>query len=95
MNDMYGSSSDSKLGDDANKEKIQEELQQLTALSELQAQVVEFTDICWDKCMGTPGSKLDSKTQTCMQNCVERFLDVTMFVTNRFAQIVEKNQSMR
>lgn len=45
--------------------------------------------------MGTPGSKLDAKTQTCMQNCVERFLDVTMFVTNRFAQIVEKSQNMR
>lgn len=35
---MFGSSN-SNLGDDANKEKLQEELQQLTALSELQAQV--------------------------------------------------------
>ncbi|XP_034250059.1 mitochondrial import inner membrane translocase subunit Tim8 B-like [Thrips palmi] len=94
MSDMFGSGS-SNLGDDTNKEKLQEELQQLTALSELQAQVVEFTDVCWDKCMGTPGAKLDAKTQTCMQNCVERFLDVTMFVTNRFAQIVEKSQQMR
>ena len=56
---------------------------------------MDFTDICWDKCMGTPGAKLDAKTQTCMQNCVERFLDVTMFVTNRFAQIVEKSQQFR
>lgn len=40
MSDMFGSSG-SNL-DDANKEKLQEELQQLTALSELQAQVINI-----------------------------------------------------
>ena len=42
-----------------------------------------LTDQCWDVCMGTPGQKLDRKTETCMSNCVERFIDTSNFVVNR------------
>lgn len=85
MSDLFGSSSsDSNFGSGNDTGKLQEELQQLEALTELQSQIVEFTDVCWEKCMGTPGAKLDARTETCMKNCVERFLDVTMLVTNRF-----------
>uniref|UniRef100_A0A3Q1EYE6 Mitochondrial import inner membrane translocase subunit n=1 Tax=Acanthochromis polyacanthus TaxID=80966 RepID=A0A3Q1EYE6_9TELE len=27
-------------------------------------QVHSFTDVCWDKCVDSPGSKLDSRTET-------------------------------
>ena len=31
----------------------------------------------------TPGSKLDKKTETCLVNCVERFIDTSNYVVNR------------
>ncbi|XP_071375647.1 mitochondrial import inner membrane translocase subunit Tim8 B [Centroberyx affinis] len=70
------------------------ELQRMIAIeqqkAQFQAQVHNFTDVCWDKCIDSPGSKLDSRTETCLVSCVERFIDTTLTITNRFTQIVQK-----
>lgn len=54
-------------------------------------QIHEFNEICWDKCIDSPSNKLDSKTETCLTNCVERFIDTSLLITNRFAQMLQKN----
>lgn len=54
-------------------------------------QIHEFNDICWEKCMDKPGSKIDSRTETCLNNCVDRFIDVSLLITNRFAQLLQKS----
>ncbi|XP_076179274.1 translocase of inner membrane 8 [Ptiloglossa arizonensis] len=61
---------------------------------QFQAQVHAFNDVCWEKCIDKPGSKLDSRTETCMKNCVDRFIDVSILITNRFAQFLEKTVNM-
>ncbi|XP_006642341.1 mitochondrial import inner membrane translocase subunit Tim8 B [Lepisosteus oculatus] len=70
------------------------ELQRMLAVeqqkAQFQAQVHNFTDVCWDKCVDRPGSKLDSRTETCLVNCVERFIDTTLAITSRFSQMVQK-----
>ncbi|KAG5836905.1 mitochondrial import inner membrane translocase subunit Tim8 B [Anguilla rostrata] len=70
------------------------ELQKMIAIeqqkAQFQAQVHNFTDVCWDKCVEKPGSKLDSRTETCLVSCVERFIDTTLTITNRFTQMVQK-----
>ncbi|XP_063348851.1 mitochondrial import inner membrane translocase subunit Tim8 B [Pelmatolapia mariae] len=70
------------------------ELQRMIAVeqqkAQFQAQVHSFTDVCWDKCVDTPGSKLDYRTETCLVSCVERFIDTTLSITNRFTQMVQK-----
>ncbi|XP_013884737.1 mitochondrial import inner membrane translocase subunit Tim8 B [Austrofundulus limnaeus] len=58
--------------------------------AQFQAQVHNFTDVCWDKCVDSPGSRLDHRTETCLVNCVERFIDTTLSITNRFTQMVQK-----
>ncbi|XP_073474302.1 uncharacterized protein [Aquarana catesbeiana] len=54
------------------------------------AQVHTFMDVCLDKCMGRPSNKLDSRTESCLVNCVDQFIDTTLSITNCFAQIVQK-----
>ena len=49
-----------------------------------------MNDTCWDTCVSTPDSKLGSRTETCISNCVDRFIDSTLFITNRFAQLLSK-----
>ncbi|KNC74117.1 hypothetical protein SARC_13326 [Sphaeroforma arctica JP610] len=49
--------------------------------------VHEFTDKCFDRCIGTPGNSLSSKESACLGNCVERFLDTTFFIVNRLEAI--------
>ncbi|XP_072761675.1 mitochondrial import inner membrane translocase subunit Tim8 [Anoplolepis gracilipes] len=57
--------------------------------AQLNAQIHEFNDICWDKCVDKPGSKLDGRTETCVNNCVNRFIDVSLFVTSRLEQFLK------
>ncbi|XP_055843772.1 mitochondrial import inner membrane translocase subunit Tim8 [Episyrphus balteatus] len=68
------------------KEMIMAENQKAQAT----AHVHEFNEICWDKCVSKPGSKLDSSTETCLTNCVERFIDTSIFVAKRFADRLQK-----
>ena len=58
-----------------------------------------LTSKCWDTCVvGTPGSKMDSKTSTCVQNCVQRFLDSSNFIVNRLeregAALAQQSQGL-
>lgn len=41
--------------------------------------------------MEKPSSRLDKKTETCLTNCVDRFIDVSVFITERFAQMLQKS----
>lgn len=51
-------------------------------------QMFEFNDVCWEKCQS---DKVDSKTETCLSNCVNRFIDVSLFITNRYGQLLSKS----
>lgn len=66
--------------------KLQEELMAEDQKQRFQSQIHAFTDMCWEKCVDKPGSKLDGKTETCIVNCVERFLDTNIFIAKRFAE---------
>jgi len=59
--------------------------------AEFQAQVHRLTDTCWEVCMEKPSSRLDSRTENCLGNCVNRFIDTTLLLTNRFAQMLEQS----
>lgn len=64
--------------------EMQRFLEMETQKAKFQANVHTFTDLCWDKCMPDKmGSRMDSKAEQCITNCVERFIDVTEFVVNR------------
>lgn len=70
------------------------ELQRLVAAeqqkAQFTAQVHHFMELCWDKCVEKPGNRLDSRTENCLSSCVDRFIDTTLAITSRFAQIVQK-----
>ena len=70
------------------------ELQRLVAAeqqkAQFTAQVHHFMEPCWDKCVEKSGNRLDSRTENCLSSCVDRFIDTTLAITGRFAQIVEK-----
>ncbi|CAF1431666.1 unnamed protein product [Adineta steineri] len=74
------------------------ELQKFVAAKELEnqlaAQVHHLTNICFDKCLESSGnvSELSSRHTTCLQNCVDRFLDCTMLITNRTIQRMQQGR---
>lgn len=54
-----------------------------TQKQRFQQLVHSLTDQCWDSCVGSPGQKLERKTESCIVNCVERFIDTGNYVVNR------------
>ncbi|XP_023302414.2 mitochondrial import inner membrane translocase subunit Tim8 [Lucilia cuprina] len=80
---------DSISSSSADKE-LQEFLMIEKQKAQVNAQIHEFNEICWDKCIGKPSSKLDSATETCLSNCVDRFIDTSLLITQRFAQLLQK-----
>ena len=43
--------------------------------------VHELNEKCWDVCVDKPSSKMDSWTEGCLRNCVDRFIDTNLLVT--------------
>jgi len=71
-------------------------LEENLAAAQQQMQVMQqlhkTTEMCWDMCVGTPSSSLSSREETCLTNCVGRFIDTTLLITNRFSQLAQKMQ---
>ncbi|KAK4469806.1 hypothetical protein MN116_007320 [Schistosoma mekongi] len=43
----------------------------------------QLTSICWDRCVTKLNNSLDSRTESCIANCVERYIDVSGVLTRR------------
>ncbi|KAL2929572.1 Mitochondrial import inner membrane translocase subunit TIM8 [Bienertia sinuspersici] len=51
--------------------------------------VAKLTSSCWDKCItGTPGSKFINSEQTCLSNCAQRYLDMSMLIMKQFQSML-------
>jgi len=68
--------------------QMQRFIQIETEKQRFQVLVHGLAEQCWDVCMDKPSSRLDSKTENCLSNCVNRFIDTSNFVVNR----LEKTQ---
>ncbi|XP_030749957.1 mitochondrial import inner membrane translocase subunit Tim8 [Sitophilus oryzae] len=94
MSTDFDSSSFSGLEAKGGDKDLQEFLMAEKQKAQFNAQIHEFNDFCWEKCVDKPSNKLDSKTETCLSNCVDRFIDVSLLITNRFAQLLQKSGGM-
>ncbi|BAF24270.1 mitochondrial import inner membrane translocase subunit TIM8 [Oryza sativa Japonica Group] len=66
----------------AEMQRFIEQEQQKAMVSEM---VGKLTSVCWDKCItSTPGSKFSSGETTCLTNCAQRFLDMSVIIAKRF-----------
>ncbi|XP_022232308.1 mitochondrial import inner membrane translocase subunit Tim8-like [Drosophila obscura] len=83
---VSGTGSDKELQDFLELEKQK---------AQVNAQLHEFNEICWEKCiMGKPSTKLDQATERCLSNCVDRFIDTSVLITKRFAEILNKRSGL-
>ncbi|XP_023346758.1 mitochondrial import inner membrane translocase subunit Tim8 A-like [Eurytemora carolleeae] len=71
---------------------LQNFIQQETEKQRFQTVLHEITEKCWDTCFDMkPSTRVESKTETCLKNCVERFIDTNVLITQR---IEKKAQEM-
>ena len=73
--------------------ELQRFIETVQQQAEFQSHVNHLTSICWEKCAsGYPSAKLDGKKATCLENCAERYIDVSMLLRNRFQTMLSKLQ---
>ncbi|KIY45352.1 hypothetical protein FISHEDRAFT_31617, partial [Fistulina hepatica ATCC 64428] len=66
------------------QKELEQFIMQEQVNARLQSNIQFFTNVCWKKCMtGTPGTRLSTSEQTCLVNCVERFIDATVFMVKK------------
>ena len=67
---------------------LQRFMQIETEKQKLQGVIHQLNEKCWDQCMDgvKPSSRLDSRSQDCLRNCVDRFLDANIMVTRRIGE---------
>lgn len=76
--------------DIANDPKFQSFVEEQVQKQRFQNLVGNLTDRCWDLCVDKPTPRLESRTEACLVSCVERFLDSTHFVLNRFEKTTKE-----
>ncbi|KAI8977198.1 Tim10/DDP family zinc finger-domain-containing protein, partial [Mycotypha africana] len=73
----------------------QRELAQFLEAEQAKARVQEtvhsLTDNCWDKCIAKVNNKLSSSEESCLANCVDRFLDTSIFIVKRLEDLRSSN----
>ncbi|CAG8552542.1 13462_t:CDS:2 [Rhizophagus irregularis] len=74
--------------DEATQKELGKFLESENARMRLQQSIHTFTDLCWDKCINKISNKIDRGEETCLTNCVERFLD-TKDTTYRNKYVIE------
>lgn len=68
--------------------ELKQFLEMQTRQAQLEETALQFADMCWKKCVDKPGTKTignggDSRTEACLQNCVDRFFDISSFIVQR------------
>ncbi|KAF6161571.1 hypothetical protein GIB67_009450 [Kingdonia uniflora] len=65
--------------------ELEQFLEQERQKALLQEMVSKLTDVCWDKCItGTPGNKFSNSESSCLSNCAQRYMDMSMMIVKRF-----------
>lgn len=63
--------------------ELQQFLQRESQVAQVQQMIATLSDVCWDKCISSPGSYMSSKETACLENCAKRFVDATQFILQR------------
>ncbi|TFY64205.1 hypothetical protein EVG20_g6024 [Dentipellis fragilis] len=69
-------------------EATQNELRTFIDREQAQARIAQsihtMTSRCWDKCVtGTPSTRFSRGEESCLANCVDRFLDTSLYLVKQ------------
>jgi len=67
--------------DETTQKELARFLEMQQAQARINTQIQSFLGQCWDKCItGTPSTRFSRGEESCLKNCVERFLDTSLFM---------------
>ncbi|CAN1175151.1 Mitochondrial import inner membrane translocase subunit TIM8 [Linum perenne] len=68
-----------------NSAEMQHFLNQEKERAMMNEMVAKLTNVCWEKCItSAPGNKFSSSESSCLSNCAQRYLDLSVIIMKRF-----------
>jgi import inner membrane translocase subunit TIM13 len=68
----------------AQKDQIMNQVKAELALANAQELLSKLNEKCFEKCIGKPGSKLDSSEQNCLAKCMDRYMEAWNLVSKAY-----------
>jgi len=73
--------------DAASQKHLNEFLEQEQVQARVAERIHTFTEMCWDKCItGTPSTRFSRSEESCLTNCIDRFLDSSIYMVKQIEQ---------
>jgi len=73
--------------DTASQKQLNEFLEQEQVQARVAERIHTFTEMCWDKCItGTPSTRFSRSEESCLSNCIDRFLDSSIYMVKQIEQ---------
>ncbi|CAL1696137.1 unnamed protein product [Somion occarium] len=73
--------------DEATQKELATFMDNERARARVNQSIHTLTSMCWDKCVtGTPSTSFSRSEESCLANCVDRFLDTSLFLVKRIEQ---------
>ncbi|CAD7094154.1 unnamed protein product [Hermetia illucens] len=75
------------------KGELMDQVKQQIAVANAQELLTKMTEKCFKKCVGKPGTVLDSSEQKCIAMCMDRFMDSWNLVSRTYGQRLQRERS--
>ncbi|MCJ1246003.1 protein translocase subunit [Trapelia coarctata] len=74
------------------KEAVMEQIRQEAAIEQARRLIEKMNELCFDKCIPTPGTSLSKKEEGCISMCMEKYIDTRNVVSRAWNQGVQRIQ---
>ncbi|KAH9925542.1 Tim10/DDP family zinc finger-domain-containing protein [Fomitopsis serialis] len=94
MSSLFGSSGKSTPPPDmaTRKQAFMDSYRQEMALTNAQELMTKCNEKCFAKCVAKPGSSLSGSEQTCLSNCLQRYMEAFNIVSRTYISRVQKER---
>ncbi|KAH0944672.1 hypothetical protein HN011_009463 [Eciton burchellii] len=75
------------------RDELMQQVKQQIAVANAQELLTKITEKCFKKCIGKPGTSLDSSEQKCIAMCMDRYMDSFNLVSKTYSERLQRERN--
>ncbi|KAL0113387.1 hypothetical protein PUN28_012510 [Cardiocondyla obscurior] len=75
------------------RDELMQQVKQQIAVANAQELLTKMTEKCFKKCIGKPGTSLDSSEQKCIAMCMDRYMDSFNLVSKTYSERLQRERN--
>ncbi|XP_011173468.1 mitochondrial import inner membrane translocase subunit Tim13-B isoform X1 [Solenopsis invicta] len=77
----------------SSQQEFVQQVKQQIAVANAQELLQKMTEKCFKKCIGKPGTSLDSSEQKCIAMCMDRYMDSFNLVSKTYSERLQRESN--